>query len=208
MDSYSVFGDLDGDHVVDTQAVDVDGDGHFDVQYTDTNHDAVADVILVDTDGDGLADVQAFSDGAGGGVVMEDHNADGIVDVAYTVGPFPQAGQAEYSDVPADAGPFPVDTASGIGGDTGAVVDSVNAQLHDAGTIYRDAMHPGSVDRHEVDAATQRSDNAARNAESTAGYTYQQQVGNDIHQGDLDRQYSADAHRATTDAYIEAERGA
>jgi hypothetical protein len=49
MDSNSAWVDLDGDHVVDTRAVDVNGDGHV--------------------------DGQAFSDEAGG-VVVVDHNAD------------------------------------------------------------------------------------------------------------------------------------
>jgi hypothetical protein len=190
MDSSSAWGDLDGDHVVDTHAVDVNGDGHFDVQYTDTNHDAVADVMLVDTNGDGVADAQAFSDEAGGGVVLVDHNADGVADVAYTVGPFDTGTDSAYQD---SSGPFPVD--SGLTGDTAAVVGSVNAQMSDAGLIYHDAMNPGSVDPHAVDAAVQRSDNAAQNAGQMAGYTYQQQVSNDIHQGDLQRQYADEVHQ-------------
>ncbi|HTJ38867.1 MAG TPA: hypothetical protein VL738_37025 [Dactylosporangium sp.] len=207
MDSYSAFGDLDGDHVVDTQAVDVNGDGHFDVQYTDTNHDSVADVMLVDTTGDGIADVQVFSDQHGGGVVMEDYNADGVADVAYTVGPFDTGGYSPQVETGyADAGPFPADT--GLTGDTAAVLNSVNSQMSDASVIYHDAMNPGSVDPNEVDAAMQRADNAAQNAQQLQGYTYQQQVSNDIHQGDLDRQYSEQAHQQATDAYIDSDRAA
>ncbi|GAA2335578.1 hypothetical protein [Dactylosporangium salmoneum] len=221
MDSFSAWGDLDGDHVVDTQVVDVNGDGHFDVQYTDTNHDGVADVMLVDHNHDGVADVAVFSDEHGSALVMEDHNHDGVADSVYTVGPFGSGhGDTAAADGPfptagtATAGPFPTGGTETVAagpyptGDTGAVLDSVNSSMHDAGLIYRDAMHPGSVDQHDVDAAVQRGENAARNAQTMQGYTYQQQVSNDIHRGDLDRQYSEEAHQAATDAAIEAERGA
>ena len=87
-DAQSAWADLDGDRVVDTQFVDVDGDGLADVQYTDTNHDAVADVMLVDGNHDGVAELADFSDQAGSGLVMEDHNFDGVADQVYTVGPF------------------------------------------------------------------------------------------------------------------------
>jgi hypothetical protein len=80
--------------------------------------------------------------------------------------------------------------------------------MSDASVIYHDAMNPGSVDPNEVDAAMQRADNAAQNAQQLQGYTYQQQVSNDIHQGDLDRQYSEQAHQQATDAYIDSDRAA
>ncbi|WP_238005344.1 hypothetical protein KZZ52_17550 [Dactylosporangium sp. AC04546] len=204
----SVWGDLDGDRIVDSQLIDVDGDGHIDVQFTDTNHDGVADVALIDHNRDGVADVQVFSDQAGGGLVMEDHNADGVADRIYEVGPFDvgAAGpsSSSYDSYPATdtvaAGPFPV------GGDTAAVLNNVNSQMADAGLIYRDAMNPGSVDQDQVEGAMERSHNAARNAETMAGYTYQQKISNDIHQGDLDRAYQEQSSQAATDTYIEADR--
>ncbi|MEV6932830.1 hypothetical protein AB0M46_51220 [Dactylosporangium sp. NPDC051485] len=221
MDSHTAWGDLDGDHVVDTQFVDVHGDGHFDVQYTDTNHDGVADVMLVDHNHDGVADVAVFSDEHGSGLVLVDRNGDGVADAVYTVGPFGSghgdtaaAGSPYTTTATAAAGPFPTGGTETVAagpfptGDTAAVLNNVNSSMHDAGLIYRDAMHPGSVDQHDVDAAMQRTENAARNAQSLQGHTYQQQVSNDIHRGDLNRQYSEEAHRAATDAAIEAERGA
>ncbi|WP_432994670.1 hypothetical protein [Dactylosporangium sp. CA-233914] len=220
MDDHSAFGDLDGDHVVDTQAFDVNGDGHFDVQYTDTNHDGFADVMLVDTNGDGLADVQYMDLNHDGhaDVMYVDGNADGLADQAYTAaGPF-DTGHADasgsYPQTQAvSSGPFPTDGGYGgnagylgLTGDNAAVASSVNSLMHDAGTIYHEALNPGSQDPGEVQAATEHASNAARNAQSMQGYTYQRQVSNDIHQGDLDRQASEQAHQQATDNAIETDR--
>jgi hypothetical protein len=197
MDSFSALGDLDGDHVVDTVAVDVDGDGRFDVQYTDTNHDAVADVIFVDADGDGLAD-QVYTLGP-----VDPGQVHGPFDTGPAQGPFDAGPAGSYAAAPATGavagGPFP-------GGDTGAVLGNLNDRMADAGLIIRDAKDPGSVDQGELDAATERSANAARNGQAMQGHIYQQDVSNDIHQGDLDRQYTQQAHQDATDAAIDGDR--
>ncbi|GAA4567533.1 hypothetical protein [Planotetraspora kaengkrachanensis] len=110
----------------------------------------------------------------------------------------------------ADSAPlFPETTAAyvpPVGGGMGGFLDNLNSQMADAGTVYRSALDPSSVSDDELASAEERIDNAARNSSVLEGYTYQDQVYNDVIQHDREVQWSNQAHEAETDAWIEADR--
>lgn len=198
----SIASDLDGDGIADIEQVDTDGDGWADVIFVDAGTDGVADVAIVDSDYDTHADtVVGLTDGVEPDEVGEPDTADerdpatGAHDSlygAYTVDESATAAEVDYTP----------ELSSG----TQAVLDMVNGQMSDAGTIYRDAMDPGSESAEDVAAANERIDNAAQNSRAMEGYIYQQEIANDIRASELDRHAVDEAREAATDAWIESER--
>ncbi|GIE30556.1 hypothetical protein Ait01nite_036010 [Actinoplanes italicus] len=213
-DMYFEWSDTDGDGIIDSQLVDADGDGQTDLQITDANLDGTADKLLMDHTGDGIADLLSERDAFGIEHVTVDADGDTLADAEFTDGPFPaDPPPAEEALFVVDDAPPVFDTAAptvapvpaGLTGDTAALVGSINSQMADAGLIYDSAMNPGSVSGTDVNAAMERADNAARNAQSLAGYTYEDQVSNEIYKHDLEQQYLETAHTEATDAWIESE---
>jgi hypothetical protein len=215
-DMYFEWSDTDGDGIIDSQLVDADGDGQTDLQFTDSDLDGTADTLLMDHTGDGTADLQSERDASGTEHVTVDSDGDTLADAEFTGGPFPAepAAPSEALFV-VDEEPEPVVEAPvfeappaappGLTGDTAALVGSINSQMADAGSIYRSAMDPGSVPDDAVNAAMERADNAARNAQVLAGYTYEDQVSNEVYQHDLSQEYTEAAHTEATDAWIGSE---
>jgi hypothetical protein len=219
-DMYFEWSDTDGDGIIDSQLVDADGDGQTDLQFTDSDLDGTADTLLMDHTGDGTADLQSERDASGIEHVAVDTDGDTLADAEFTDGPFPAEPPATSEALfVVDAEPVreappvfeapvfeaPPAAPPGLTGDTAALVGSINSQMADAGSIYRSAMDPGSVPDDEVNAAMERADNAARNAQVLAGYTYEDQVSNEVYQHDLSQEYTEAAHTEATDAWIGSE---
>lgn len=215
--AFSDWIDTNDDGVADSGIIDVNGDGATDLQYTDLNGDGVAEVLLVDVNADGATDYQVTDLGGGVGDVLVDSDADGVADGEYLVAPFPTYPTADYLTAsapifdPATTGAAWTDPAAGATGpfassETASLVSSINAQMADASTVYHSALDPNSVSADDLSAAEQRISNSARNAQSMAGYTYQQEVSNSVYQGDLQRQWADTASEEATSTWIDAQR--
>lgn len=200
----SVLSDLDGDGLADIGEFDTDADGYSDVLGIDTGRDGVADVAFVDGNYDGSADTVSTADDSAEPTEDDEDTEAGTGGDLYAVADSDEEtadSSADIDNVPSYDVPS-YDVPSG----TQAVLDMVNSATKDAGTLYRDAMDPGSVSADEVAAANERIDNAAQNSRALEGHIYQQEVTNDIRSDELARQTSEEAHETATDAWIEAER--
>jgi hypothetical protein len=211
----AVLSDLDGDGLLDYGEFDTDGDGWSDVVMADTGGDGVADVAVVDADSDGYADavVTAVTPDPVYVVTPAVHHEPaydpGYVATAAPVAPaydpiYPDAGTDLYP-VAGDLAGFPA-TGLPVSSGTQAVLDMVNGGMSDAGTLYRDAMDPGSVSADEVAAATERADNAAQNSAMLQGEIHYNTVSNEIHEQELTRTTMEQASTLETDTWIETER--
>lgn len=206
-DTYTTPADLDGDGTAESLVADSDGDGACDTLASDTDGDGYVDSVVYDTDADGYVDTAVYDTNADGAsdVVVFDTDGDGVADSGFADTDYDGTADTSLGGTSSTTTDSSAATTSGdlydVPSDTQAVMDMTSSGLSDASTIYQDAIDPGSVPSDEVDAATERAYDSAQNATAMEGYTYQQEVSNDIRSDELTQQTISEAREAEYDAW-------
>ncbi|WP_018681485.1 hypothetical protein [Actinokineospora enzanensis] len=207
MDTTVYLSDGNGDGLADTTMVDTNGDHVADSVTTDLNGDGTADVAVYDVDADGYADVIVVDptavppDTTGDYTNVDYTGADHTAD-DHTGGDYTNVDYTPVDTATPDYGSGIYDIPSG----TQAVMDMTGSSMHDASTIYHDAMDPGSVPADDVAAANEHIENAARTSHALEGQIYQDQIYHDIDVQNQQRAALDEVHETATDNAIETDR--